>query len=1022
MNDRALIIGLDAYHAPAWELRAAVRDALAFAKWVTAPGAGRATEATLTLLLSPHPDRPVNDARYDVATDTAIRRALFDHKKNGAGAQRLWFFYAGHGIAPSGGGPDEAPVIVPADVTDLDYYRSNPIDLGSWIREMQVCSPEYQVYFVDACRGIVVSEDVVTATRTLFFDLTKVKPEAQARQAVLFATTAGQLANEQGLHGLFGGALIDGLNGAGPVLEADAVKEEFVLTFGRLAEYAKRRIQERSEEARRANKTLPTQEPAESLFRVQSSLELARFAEKPRSPVKVFVEPEEATAFATAGIRGYNEWKGVWERQAEKPSPLAVPIEWKLSSTVYKIEIEASGFENWSKKVEVVGPVELHADLVPLPKAFPDRGFEIKLDGLESMIQVESIGAPLPTRPDGAGRIGAPPPTPPDGAELGAGKHGQLIVRTRDRYARIEVFDAAGKRVEAAWGRLEKTLPVGSCRVEIALPTERPIVRSVLVTADEPVVIDVQPDPQLTQRLPPSAGVIAPHDGVSEPSAMFGVVTTTHLGSLLAWAAWAAQFPAVGDGRRLRELGVEPLPPVPGQCFVRLLVGDARPNGENPQAGPIETLVLDMNRQPVAPKPLPALDGFAVQWHAPVQYGTSLTVQTGGLDPKRIPLPFVADHVWTIVIVRESTQLTEIHRYLQRLEAQAPFDDTIRLVEQNWRGLDARTPLYDDEAARLLARDLDPLSLAVLGYRLALESRWPELDAVVKRIGPAGLADVHVLAACIGERDKNMELAVKSASVPVVGEGYRMMEAWLVEHFAKQDMPPPLAPEPFTGGLWTTFDTRGQAVISKAFPVRNAPAWAAPLLPAANATARIESEPDKPFIGTGFLIGPRALASTDFVMNQKPRFAVFGEKRVVIEEVIGTTSDDRHGALARIEPAGQDPLKLRWTLPEVGTRIAVIGHPLITFTPTIVTLAAFATYPTGEKMIMPGVIVAVENTRLIYECWTMAGVAGGPIVDLATGEAIGIHHSGKYEGGTKKLGFGVPLMAIEALLKTPIQG
>ena len=1008
MTDRALVIGLDAYPSKAWELRAPVRDALAFAKWVTAPGAGRATDETLTLLLSPHPDRPVSNAMFEAATEAAIRRALFNHKKNGAGAGRLWFFYAGHGIAPSGGGPDEAPVVVPADVADLDYYRSNPIELGSWIREMQVCPPEYQVYFVDACRGVVVSEDVVTATRTLFFDLSKVKPEAQARQAVLFATTAGQLANEQGLHGLFGGALIDGLRGTGPVLEADPVKEEFVLTFGRLAEYAKRRIQAQSEEARRAGKTLPTQEPAESLHRMPSSLELARFGEKPRSVVKVFVEPEDAKDFGTAGIRGYNEWKGVWERQAEKPSPLAVPIEWKLSSTVYKIEIEALGFENWSKKVEVVGPLELHADLVPATKATRDGGVvaNFELHGLESLNTLESIGRALLRKQ-------------PDGAELGAGKEGQLIVQARDRYARIEVFDVAGKRVEAAWEGLHKRMPVGSWRVEIALPTERPIVQWVLVTADEPVVIEVRPDPQLTRRLPAGASVIHPHDGLSMPSEMFGEVTTTHLGSLLGWAAWAAQFPPVGDGRKLRELGVELIPPVPGQCFVRLLVGDAHPPGENPQAGPIETLVVDMYGQTLELKPVPALDGFAVQWHAPVQFHTSLTVQAGGLDPKRIPLPFVADHVWTIVIARESTQLTEIHRYLQRLTPQTPFDDTIRLVEQNWRALEARTPLYDGEAERLLERDLDPLSLAVLGYRLALESRWPEVDAVVKRLGPAELADVHVLAAFIGERDKNMERAV-SMSVPVVGEGYRLMEAWLVEHFASQDMPPPLAPEPFTGGLWTMFDPRGQAVISKAFPVRNAPAWATPLLPAANATARIEPEPGKPFIATGFLIGPRALASADFVVNEKPRFAVFAEKRVVIEEVVAATGDDRHAALARIEPTGLDPLKLRWTLPEVGTRIAVIGHPLITFTPTIVTLAAFATYPTGEKMIMPGVIVSVEETKLTYECWTMAGVAGGPILDLATGEVIGIHHGGRYEGGAKKLGFGVPVTAIEALLKTPI--
>jgi uncharacterized caspase-like protein len=1003
MSDRALVIGLDAYDNPAWELRAAVRDAVAFAKWVTAPGAGRATEETLTLLLSPHPARPVTDVKFQLATDDAIWHALQDHKKNGADAQRLWFFYAGHGLAPGGGGPDEAPVLVPADVKDLDRYLSRPIDLGSWIRDMQIRKPEYQVYFVDACRGIVVSEDAVTATKSLFFDLSKVQAGDQARQAVLFATTAGQLANEQGLHGLFGGALIDGLQGAGPALEPDAGTEEFVLTFGALAAYTKRRIQLRSEEARRANTTLPTQEPAESLFRAQSALELARFKDKPSAPVKVFVEPEEATTVGTAGIRGYNEWKRVWERQAEKPSPLGVPVVWELSSSVHQIEIEARGFENWKKKVEVIGPMELHADLVPKPSV---PGAAVR-DGLESLRS--------PKRADTL-------PAPPDGAELAAGKQGRLVVRAYDRYARIEVFDAGGKRVEAAWTGLDTTLPVGSYRIEIALPTERPVVQSVLVTADEPVVIDVQPDPQLTQRLPPTAGMIQPHDGRSMPSEAFGIVTTTHLGSLLAWAAAAAQYDPGGDGQKLRALGVERLPPAPDACFVRVLVGDARAPDSNPQGGPIETLLLDMNQQMAVLTPLPALAGFAMQWHAPVHFPTSLTLQTGGLNPRRIPLPFIAGHVWTIVIVRESSQHTEIHRYLQPLAPPTPFDDTIRLVEQSWRALEARTPLYDDEAGRLLARNLDPLSLAVIGYRLALESRWQEVATVVDRLGTIELADRHVLAALVGQRDQNMELALHSPSVPVVGEGYRLMEAWLIDHFAKQNMPPPAAPEPFTGGVWTTFDTRGQAVVSKAFPVRNAPAWAEPLLAAAAATAKIEPGPGwpSPFIGTGFLIGPRALALTDFIVDAKPTVADFGDERVVIEEVVGATNDDRHGALARIAPVSRVPLKIRWALPEVGMRIAVIGHPLITFTPTIITLAAFTTYPTGEKMIMPGVIVAVEPTRLVYECWTMAGVGGGPIIDLATGEVIGIHHSGKYEGGAKKLGFGVPVTAIEALLKTPI--
>lgn len=1012
MTDLALVIGLDFYGNPDWTLRAGVRDALRVAEWVTAPGAGRATKETLTLLLSPHPDHLVHGVAYELATEAAMRRALYNlnHKKIGAGAERLWFFYAGHGIAPAGGGPDQAPVMVPSDVTDLDFYRANPIDLGSWIREMQVCPPEVQIFFVDACRGIVVSEDVVTATKTLFFDLSKVKAGDHARQAVLFATTAGQLANEQGLHGLFGGALIDGLKGAGPELVPDAFSEEFVLTFGGLAAYTKRRIQIQSEEVRRGSRTLPTQEPAESLFRAQSSLELARFKEKPCSPVRVFINPEAAIEVGTAGIRGYNDWKRRWERQLEKRSPLPVPVVWELASTVYKIEIEASGFENWAKKVEVIGPMELEADLVPRqPPGAGGVGLE-SADGLRR-------GDVLPLRP---------PPRQPDGAELAAGMRGRLLVEAHDRYARIEAFDADGKRVAAGWERLDEALPVGAYRVEIALPTESPVVQSALVTADEPEEIVVRPDPQLTRRLPPSMGMMAPHGGMSAPSEMFGFSTTTHLGSVLAWAAWAAQFDPYGDGRRLRDIGVDPVPPSPGRCFVRVLVGDARAPGPGQYDGPIESLVLRVNQDAAAVKPVPALEGFAVQ--AQFSWHPSLTVEIKGLEPRRLPVPFVADHVWTIIIVHELTQRIEIHRYLQRLEAQRPFDDTIRLVEQNWRALDARTPLYDGEAERLLERDLDPLALAVLGYRLVIENRWADVELVLGRLAEFELIDARVLAGLTRsgpERDEIMTGAMNGPSVPVVGEGYRAMEAWVHQHFARNNLPPPIAPEPLVSGVWTAFDTRGQAVISQAFPVSDPPAWATPLLAAAKAVARIEMAPDHPtpFIGTGFLVGPRELALADFVAKARPSFAAFDHQRVAIEEVVGETDDDRHGALVRIAPveAALLPVRLRWALPEIGTHIAVIGYPALTFTPTPVTMAAFTVMPTGEKkMIMPGVIIAVEDTMLTYECWTMAGVAGGPIVDLLTGEVLGIHHSGKYKGGAAKLGFGVPVTAIRALLKSRV--
>ena len=71
MTDRALVIGIDHYAKSDWHLRAAVRDAVAFAKWVTEPGAGRASPETLTLLLSPHPDRPVTELPFQQATTRA---------------------------------------------------------------------------------------------------------------------------------------------------------------------------------------------------------------------------------------------------------------------------------------------------------------------------------------------------------------------------------------------------------------------------------------------------------------------------------------------------------------------------------------------------------------------------------------------------------------------------------------------------------------------------------------------------------------------------------------------------------------------------------------------------------------------------------------------------------------------------------------------------------------------------------------------------------------------------------------
>jgi hypothetical protein len=113
-----------------------VRDALAFARW--AVGAGGVATADLSLLLSPRPDEPPRTEGL-VAPREATRVNLlkvlqaFKLKAAGKGADRLYFFYAGHGLSAPGGSPSSGPLIIPADTDDAELYiDAGPIGMGDF--------------------------------------------------------------------------------------------------------------------------------------------------------------------------------------------------------------------------------------------------------------------------------------------------------------------------------------------------------------------------------------------------------------------------------------------------------------------------------------------------------------------------------------------------------------------------------------------------------------------------------------------------------------------------------------------------------------------------------------------------------------------------------------------------------------------------------------------------------------------------------------------------------------------------
>jgi hypothetical protein len=167
MPAHAIIFGIDKYTNPEWELSGAVYDAIDFAKWATTEG-GVAT-ADLHLLLSPRDEAgtvaeilesrgAAPELRVAVAAETTIRKTLYAYQKQQAGkhADRLWFYYAGHGLAQGAEGLTTGPLIVPSDVKDLDYYLTQgPIGLELFRKAMLDQPPREQFFFVDACRDVI---------------------------------------------------------------------------------------------------------------------------------------------------------------------------------------------------------------------------------------------------------------------------------------------------------------------------------------------------------------------------------------------------------------------------------------------------------------------------------------------------------------------------------------------------------------------------------------------------------------------------------------------------------------------------------------------------------------------------------------------------------------------------------------------------------------------------------------------------------------------------------------------------
>ncbi len=195
----------------------------------------------------------------------------------------------------------------------------------------------------------------------------------------------------------------------------------------------------------------------------------------------------------------------------------------------------------------------------------------------------------------------------------------------------------------------------------------------------------------------------------------------------------------------------------------------------------------------------------------------------------------------------------------------------------------------------------------------------------------------------------------------------------------------------------------------------------------------VRNHPDKPWLGTGWLVAPEVLITNrhvavefgrkggnGFVFKRNPlgkkmraridfreEYEQPDEDEFRIRQILHIEDDDDFApdvAFLKVSRLGSDdqdlprPVPLSPVDPEPDQTVGVIGY------------AAWDGRRNDEgvmerifeniynvKRLHPGEVMAVAEHYFNHDCSTLGGNSGSPVIDFATGEAVGIHFAGSFE-------------------------
>jgi hypothetical protein len=736
-------------------------------EWLLDGAGGGVPAEHMVLVLGPRDDeRP--DLSFVDATKDKIMITINDLLSMSSGkGERLYFFYAGHGLTARVDNRDENALVA----SDFNAVNTdNSIALRSLWEFFETTQFRDQFFFVDACRNIPWENREFEIGR---WTLPRARDPGldPVQQFILYATSPGLTATESrefgNEQGAFTGALLDGFAGTDFAKAWSWERSCYEVRWERLADHVKQRLESEKHPAGGAQDKPLIQIPQDAGCRGVAGRDrdpvVASFPAERFDKVVLEVELEPDEVYKTARVRVLD---GIGDTvQDVEAKTGGRPVRFQLDPKTYALRAVAEGYEEGRTDE----PVDLYAD----------EKRSISLRSHNGPAAAEAAAPSTPSTPTAQESFGAVPPPPP-GVKP---PPGHVVAEAADELAFVEVRDNTGAVAAEALHRLDQDLDPGFYKLRIVTPEAvgKPV--SIALAPDEKEAPRALPSPPLRKDVRPlakAAGAKIQRNGVVALNGekLLAPQRTT----MLALAAAAAhQGDANGDW-----LGLDLPKPYRGRVRPHVVVLF---DGADVKQTKVRVWSAGDPVPRKATSPRLAVEGVAsMVARLSDEGGHWLSIESGDDAPMVFALTLLHG-LPPLVVLQFEQKRPRIFQFLLTGDV-----DLLRVAEQAQRlVLAGRLAAIEPVAHQLADRAADdPLAACLAGYsllRLGHAANAGEVADAVIAVAPA-IADGYVLrgeaAAAAGNdaRSRQAFADAIAAGVPLFGEGLtRLVEGLRASNF-----------------------------------------------------------------------------------------------------------------------------------------------------------------------------------------------------------------------------------------------